>query len=173
MKLFSSADASRIALGAAMLSLCSWIAVPAAVPFTFQNFAIVLLGAVLGGKRVTAAIGVYILCGIVGMPIFAGFRGGVGAVLSATGGYILGFLPLGGIVGYICRRYGRGFWAVSISGALGMAACYIVGTVWYSLFFADGRSVGAVLSVCVLPFVIPDFIKILMAAVCVKRFKNI
>ena len=85
-------DMAYIAIFAVVMAVCSWISIPYVVPFTLQTFAIFLAVGVLGGKRGTLAVLVYILLGCVGLPVFAGFTGGLGIVLGSTGGYIVGFL---------------------------------------------------------------------------------
>ena len=85
-------DMAYIAVFAVIMAVCSWISVPYVVPFTLQTFAVFLAVGVLGGKRGTLAVLIYILLGCVGLPVFAGFSGGIGVVLGSTGGYIVGFL---------------------------------------------------------------------------------
>ena len=81
------------ALFAALMALCAWISIPAGdVAITMQTFALFLTLGVLGGKRGTIAVSIYLLLGIVGLPVFSGFQGGLGTLLGATGGYIAGFL---------------------------------------------------------------------------------
>ena len=87
-------DMAYIALFAVLLTVCAWISVPLPVPFTLQTFAIFAALGILGGRRGTWAVAVYLLLGAVGLPVFSGFRGGLGALLGTTGGYILGFLAL-------------------------------------------------------------------------------
>ncbi len=163
-------DIVRISLSAALLCLCSWITVPGVVPYTLQNLGVVMFSAVLGGKNAVIAVLVYLLCGGIGLPVFSGFRGGAGVLLSATGGYLWGFVPLGGIVGYVCNRWGRGLAAVIASAVIGTMVCYGVGTLWYAWIFSEGKSVGEIMAVCVVPFVVPDLVKIIIGAWCVKRF---
>ena len=74
------------ALMAVVLCICSWITVPFAVPFTMQTFAVFCSLLLLGGKLGTLSIGVYILLGMVGLPVFSGFRGGIGHIIGPTGG---------------------------------------------------------------------------------------
>ena len=76
---------------AALIAVCSWISIPTAVPFTLQTFAVFLTLGLLGGRLGTLAVTVYLLLGAVGLPVFAGFHGGLGAFLGATGGYLVGF----------------------------------------------------------------------------------
>ena len=85
-------DMAYIGIFAVVIAVCSWISIPAAVPFTLQTFAVFLAVILLGGKRGTMAVLVYILLGAMGIPVFAGFRGGIGVLFNNTGGYIVGFL---------------------------------------------------------------------------------
>ena len=85
-------DIAYIAFFAVVIAVCSWISIPTVVPFTLQTFAVFLTVGVLGGKRGTLAVFVYILLGVCGVPVFSGFSGGIGVLLGQTGGYIAGFL---------------------------------------------------------------------------------
>lgn len=85
-------DMVYIAVFAVLIAICSWISIPMTVPFTLQTFAVFLAVGVLGGKRGSLAVLIYILLGAVGIPVFAGFSGGIGQLLGNTGGYIIGFL---------------------------------------------------------------------------------
>ena len=81
-----------IGIFAAMISICSWITIPATVPFTLQTMGIFTAIGILGGQRGTLAVLTYILLGAVGIPVFSGFSGGIGIIFGTTGGYIIGFL---------------------------------------------------------------------------------
>ena len=85
-------DMAYIGLFAVVITICSWISIPTVVPFTLQTFAVFLAVAVLGGKRGTLSVIVYVLLGAVGLPVFSGFKGGIGVLLNTTGGYIIGFI---------------------------------------------------------------------------------
>lgn len=85
-------DLVYIAVFAVVMAVCSWISIPAQVPFTLQTFGVFMAVGVLGGKRGTLAVLVYVLLGAVGVPVFAGFSGGIGALLGNAGGYIIGFI---------------------------------------------------------------------------------
>ena len=85
-------DIAYIAFFAVVIAVCSWISIPTVVPFTLQTFAVFLTMGVLGGKRGTLAVLVYILMGTLGIPVFSGFTGGIGIIAGTTGGYIVGFI---------------------------------------------------------------------------------
>ena len=81
-----------IAIFVVLIAICSWISIPTAVPFTLQTFAISMTVLMLGGRRGTISILVFILLAAIGVPVLSGFSGGLGVLLGPTGGYILGFL---------------------------------------------------------------------------------
>ena len=85
-------DMAYIGLFVGLMAICSWISIPTAIPFTMQTFAVFLAVMILGGKRGTLAIVVYLLLGLVGVPVFAGFSAGPGVLFGTTGGYLIGFV---------------------------------------------------------------------------------
>ena len=148
-----------VALFAVLMAVCSWISIPAAVPFTMQTFGVFLAVAVLGGKRGTLAILVYLLLGAVGAPVFAGFSGGISALVGSTGGYIIGFLFLALVMWLMERLLGKKTWVLAVSMVLGLVVCYAFGTAWFMVVYA--RTTGAIglwtaLGRCVFPYIIPS-----------------
>ena len=101
-------DMAYIALFAVVMAVCAWISIPAAVPFTLQTFGVFLAVGLLGGKRGTLAVLIYLLLGAVGIPVFAGFNGGLGYMLGATGGYIVGRRDLVELCAYRLNAPGLG-----------------------------------------------------------------
>ena len=159
-----------VSLMAVVIALCSWLSVPSVVPFTMQTFAVFSALLLLGGKRGFLAVGLYILLGAFGLPVFSGFRGGLGALLGPTGGYILGFL-LTALLYWILE--GRLHSLIPL--ILGLLLCYLFGTLWFVyVYAADGKEIGfgAALGLCVLPYLIPDAIKLLLAFVLARRVKK-
>lgn len=167
-KLFSAKELCYIALFAAVIAISAWIAIPAAVPFTMQTFAVFACIGLLGLKCGTAAICVYILLGAVGLPVFAGFQGGIGVLFSVTGGYILGFIPAAFVSSMLIKRLGRGVLSLSVSMAAGMVLCYFFGSLWFCIL--HGASLAAAVTSCVLPFIPFDIIKIALAVTVTRRF---
>ena len=161
---------SRAALFAALMALCSWISVPAPVPFTLQTFAVFLAPGLLGGRLGTAAVGVYLLLGAAGLPVFAGFSGGIGALLGATGGYLLGFLLTALVMWGAEAALGRSEPVFLASAAAGQGLCYLFGSLWYAFGYAGGAAgLPAVLGACVLPFLLPDAAKLALAFALRRR----
>lgn len=162
----------KIGILSAFLALCAWITVPGPVPFTLQTFAVFLAIMLLGGKDGFFAIAVYVVLGIAGLPVFSGFRSGIGVLLGATGGYIVGFL----ITPFIMLPFeNRGRAVRIISSAAALVTCYIFGTLWYAFVYMSGGKEFDFISVllaCVAPFIIPDIIKITLSFVVSERIRD-
>lgn len=162
------------ALGIVFLVISSWITVPSAIPFTMQTFAVAFLSAFLGAKNGAMAIASYILLGIIGIPVFSGFQSGASIILGATGGYTLGFIPFSLITGALYKKLGKSYFSIIFAMLSGLFSCYIFGTLWYAFIYLKSlHSLQAVLSVCVLPFIIPDLAKISLAAFFVKKAERL
>ena len=85
-------DLTYVALGVAVVTVCAWISIPVGdVPFTLQTLAVAAIGGIIGWKKGLLTILIYILLGLIVVPVFAGFKSGVPALMGATGGYIFGF----------------------------------------------------------------------------------
>jgi biotin transport system substrate-specific component len=167
-------DLVLIAQCAAMMTVCSWISVPAAVPFTMQTFGVFMAIGLLGGKRGTAAVAVYLLLGAAGLPVFSGFTGGIGHIMGPTGGYLIGFLFSALVMWLTEHFFGRSMRVLVISMFAGLAVCYAFGTAWFAFTSAKdsgGMGLTAALSLCVLPYVIPDAVKIALAAQLTRRLR--
>lgn len=169
---FRTADMAYIALFAVLITVCAWISIPLAVPFTLQTFAVFAALLILGGRRGTCAVGVYLLLGAVGLPVFAGFRGGLGTLLGTTGGYIAGFLFCALLFWAVSARLGGKLWAQVLGCLAGLAACYAFGTAWFLTVYARTAGpigLGAALGMCVFPFVVPDLVKLALALALSRR----
>lgn len=165
---------TRIALCAALLAPCAWLSVPTQPPFTMQTFGIFLTLLLLGAKDGTIAIGLYILLGALGVPVFSGFNGGMGALMGPTGGYIVGFLLICLIFGLLCGK-GAGLWLKALALLLGLAVCYAFGTLWFVKVYGDMKgpiSTLSALSMCVFPFILPDLAKLALALWAGKRLEK-
>lgn len=166
-------DLAYIALMAALMAVCSWITIPLGpVPFTMQNFAVFAALALLGGRRGTLSLLLFLCLGFVGLPVFSGFSGGPGVLLGVTGGYLVGYalgaLAYWGFTALLGDRPG-----VRLFGLiLVMLLCYAFGSAWfYFVYTAGGESItlGAILGMCVLPFAVPDGGKLFLALILKRR----
>ena len=171
-KKMKTLDMAYIALFAVLMAVCSWISIPSVVPFTLQTFGVFVAVGVLGGKRGTLAVVLYLLMGVVGLPVFAGFSGGLGVLLGSTGGYIIGFVFSALVMWLMERLPGTKTWMLALSMVLGLAVCYAFGTAWFLVVYA--RTTGAIglwtaLGWCVFPYILPDLAKITLALAIRKR----
>lgn len=174
----STRNAAYIAMMAVILCVCSWLTIPFTVPFTMQTFAVYCALLLLGGRRGLLAIGLYILLGLVGLPVFSGFRGGPGHLLGLTGGYIIGFLFTG--LGYLLmesKLRGLGFLPRIVLLALDLLPCYLVGTLWFTAVSRlHGSEIGffSALGLCVVPYILPDLLKVVLAErICARVGKHL
>lgn len=159
----------------AMISICSWISIPASIPFTLQTMGVFTTVGLLGGKRGTLTVLTYILLGAIGIPVFAGFTGGVSVLLGTTGGYIMGFLLSALLMWGIETIMGRNQIVLAFSMVAGLIVCYVFGTAWFMLIYTQHSGViglSTVLGLCVIPFIIPDLIKIGVALFLINRLKK-
>lgn len=159
----------------ALLALCAWLTIPTIIPFTMQTFGIFLAVGLLGGRLGSLAVGIYLLLGAIGLPVFSGFWGGLGTLAGTTGGYLIGFLLLALVMWLGERLFGSGNAAFVCSGIAGLAVCYTFGTVWYLLLYTSTTgpaSIWTVLGSCVIPFLIPDGIKLILALSLRRRLQK-
>ncbi len=173
---FKTIELVYIAVCAALMAICSWIQIPMTVPFTLQTFAIFLTIGILGGKLGTIAVAVYILLGAVGVPVFAGFSGGFGVILGPTGGYIIGFIFSALVMWLIEKLFGRKLPVLGVAMVLGLIVCYAFGTAWFMVVYAQqGNAVNlaTALGWCVIPFIIPDVVKIALALTLSKILRKV
>ena len=168
-------DIVYIAVFAVIMAICSWISIPAAVPFTLQTFGVFIAVGVLGGKRGSLSVLVFILLGAIGIPVFANFSGGIGVLAGPTGGYIIGFLFSALLMWAMEKLPGKKSVMQIVSMIAGLIVCYAFGTAWFVIVY--GRMNGpigftAALVSCVVPFIIPDIIKIALAYVLSRKLKK-
>lgn len=160
------------ALMTAVMCVASFITIPVgAVPVTMQTFVIYVACAVLGTKKTVISVGLYIFLGILGMPVFSSFRGGIGVLAGATGGYILGFLLIALVSGIIIGLKKNNRIVMFFAFLTGTLLCYLAGTVWYVIFYIgemNFMNFAGAFSVCVVPFIVPDIIKMLVASIVAK-----
>lgn len=136
------------------------------LPVTLQTLAVYTTAGMLGAKWGSAALAIYIALGAIGLPVFSGGQGGIGVLTGATGGYIIGFFAIPIAVGLSIRLFGRKSGALAVGMAVGTLVCYAIGTAWFMLVYTRAGStvtLGSALTACVIPFLLPDAIKITLA----------
>ena len=130
------------------------------VPISFTNLVIYFTLYLLGWKRASVSYIVYMLIGMVGVPVFSGFAGGLGKLAGPTGGYIIGFLPMAVIAGLVIDHT-RSRLLQLLGMILGTAVCYAMGTAWFC--FSTNTGLMAALWMCVIPFIAGDLVKMALA----------
>lgn len=158
---------------AALLCICGPLTLPAGpVPLSLATAVMLLAALLLGCGRAALCVSVYLLMGLAGLPVFSGFAGGAGMLAGPTGGFLLGYLPMTALVGLVCSRAesraeSR---AVQLLGMLaGTALLYAAGSAWYA--WQTGVGLTGTLTVCVLPFLPGDALKIAAVLTAGNRIK--
>ena len=177
-------------LFAALTAICSYINIPLGftpIPMNLATLAVFLSGGLLGKKYGPLSIGVYVLMGAAGVPVFAGFQAGIGVLAGPTGGFLIGYILASFIVG-LCldkgfgatsarasskgKRSSKGQFALCIGGMVGgLLCCYALGTLWFA--YITNTGIIAALVSCVLPFVLLDAIKIVVSSFLIIRLRPI
>ena len=174
-----------VAVSAALITICSWISIPlGAVPFTLQTLAIIAVLMTIGGKRGACAVAVYLLLGLIGVPVFSGFKGGPQALVGPTGGFLVGF-AIASLVWIVIEKLlkarfsnpaGKRILYGVINAIIFELIMYTIGVVWFIVVYGAQTGpigLGAVLSMCVIPFIIPDIVKLAVAAIIGERAAKI
>ncbi|MDR1183299.1 MAG: biotin transporter BioY [Coriobacteriales bacterium] len=164
-------------LSIALLSVGAAIQVPLGpIPFTLQTLMFILILLVLTPAEALVAVGGYLVLGAVGLPVFSGFRGGFGVLLGPTGGFLMGFFAAALFSGLLRVLFGGKAQSFKAAVALDVACILVVtftyyaaGTWWFS--FSTGATVSAALAACVIPFLVPDALKIAAAFVCAQPIR--
>lgn len=172
MKKISIKNIAVTAMFIALTIVMSQIAIPLPftdVPLSLATLAVFLSGAILGPVWGTAAQAVYVVMGLVGLPVFANFSGGFATVLGPTGGYIWGYIVAAFLIGLLVSKGGRWFWVYPMAMIVGLAGCYALGTVWYMIYAKIDLLAALVL--CVAPFLVGDAVKIVLASVLAYRLR--
>ena len=157
-------DMTLTAVMAALICIAGPLVIPAGpIPLSLASFTIYLAGSILGKKWGTVAAGLYLLIGMIGVPVFSGFSGGFQKLAGVTGGYLIGYLPCAFLSGLGSEKAeeGKATWMMPLLMAAGTAVLYGIGTAWFMI--QTGNALGAALSLCVIPFLPGDAVKIVAA----------
>ena len=178
-------DLVLISISTALITVSSWLSLTIGpVPFTLQTMGILAVMLACGGRRGTLSILVYLALGFCGVPVFAGFKGGITVLLGPTGGFLAGFV-LAGLVYWLLesilfKKLMTGTVKTWIFGALNSVifevVMYITGVIWFmTVYAAQTGPVGlaTVLGWCVIPFIIPDIVKLIAAVVIGERARKL
>lgn len=142
------------------------IALPTLVPITLQTLGVYLIGALLKPKLAFISTLVYVLMGAIGLPVFSGFNGGVANLLGPSGGYIYSFPIMALVISLIITKNNSLLFKV-IAMVVGTVVCYGIGTIWF--IYVTNTSLLPALTMCVIPFLPGDTLKIIVAIVLSKK----
>jgi biotin transport system substrate-specific component len=156
------ADVALITAGAALTAIAAQIQIPMfPVPMTLQTFAVLLVAAALGAGRASLSMGLYLALGAAGLPVFASAKTLTGVL--PTAGYLVGFVAAAAVVGFLASRgFSKDPIRVAFSFALGSVIIYAFGVT--GLMLSLGLSFEQALAAGVLPFLIGDIVKAVLAA---------
>ena len=163
-KRMATRDLVYVALMAVVIAACAWLQVPfGQINFTMQTFGVFVAVGLLGGKLGTMSVVVYLLLGAFGAPVFSNFSGGIAKLAGPTGGYLVGFIFAALVYWGITKLFGDGPFFSILGMILGNLVCYAFGTAWFMVVASSKPGLAAALSLCVLPYIIPDLGKIVLA----------
>lgn len=156
-------------LFAALICVTAPVCVPVGViPVTFVLFSVALCAFSTGCLKAVLSVGVYILIGLAGMPVFSGFKGGLAVLLSPTGGFVFSYVFVALILG--CSVKAKRKSAIVLLGVAALLVCYLFGILWYMM--VTKANFMTALMVCVVPFVLLDALKIYWAYILSKAIKE-
>ena len=161
-------------LFAAITSVLSQISIPlpfTPVPLNLATLSVILSGAILGKSGGAISQIVYTLLGTIGLPVFANLSAGIGIIIGPTGGYIIGYIIAAFIVGLILEKSNKNIIIYIVSMSIGLTTCYILGTAWF--MYITKSNLVASLTMCVIPFIPGDIIKVILASILAKRVHKI
>lgn len=140
------------------------------IPITLGTFSFCLVGGLLSYRKAFATVLIYILIGFIGIPVFSSYQSGVGVVLGVTGGYLVGYLPSVLVISIIVNKFKSKIYVYPLAMIIGILTCYLFGTIWF--MFQSGNTFIHTLSICVIPFIIPDLIKVVVASFITYTLNN-
>ena len=166
-------DMTLISLFSALIAITSFIAIPiGTLPVTLQTFGVFSTLILLGGRRGSISVAVYIALGAVGLPVFSGFSGGLGRLFDATGGFIFGFLAAALVFWLLSHLFGSTTVGTVISTVSAHIVLYAVGALWFFFGYSDGTGFFQTLTLTVLPYMLPDAIKLFLAIFLCEKIKK-
>lgn len=157
----------------ALIAICAWITIPTgAAPFTMQTFGVFFTLFFLGGRLGSGVVLAYLLLGAVGAPVFAGFQGGLSVLFGTTGGYLLGFLAIS-LLFWLVNPGEKKMLAIATM-IVGQFLCYLLGTLQFVAIYSQNTGeigIWTVLTWCVLPYILPDMLKLFLAQQMAQRLR--
>lgn len=171
MKKLTIFQIAACAVMTAVLCVLGPMSIPiGAVPISLATFVLYLMVYILGTTGASISTLVYLLLGLVGLPVFSGYSGGFAKLAGPTGGYLVGYIFIALIGGIILKRSHANTVISALGLVLGTAVLYVFGTAWFVILM--DVTVGYALTVCVLPFILIDLGKIVVATLIGKPVRS-
>ena len=167
-------DMTVIALVTAVICIIAPFSIPIAIspiPITLALFALFLAGIILGKWKGVVCTVIYLLLGMVGLPVFNGFTSGPGKLFGPTGGYLIGYLFLVFFTGLFVEKFPNKIPMYFVGGIIGIIVCYAFGTVWFVLQYKVGFLEA--LTMCVFPYIPMDLVKLVAAVIIGSQVRKI
>lgn len=166
-----------MALLLAVLIVCSQLSIPVQpVPITLQTFAVLIIGMIVPPKAAFFITLTYTLMGFIGLPVFAGYKGGIQSILSPTFGFVLSFIIASTLIAFLLTKFRKNFLTYLVMGLLGTCTIYLVGLPYlgYILNHVMGveKNVSEILQIGMLPFLFGDIIKVVLAAMIANTLEK-
>ncbi|MBR0475073.1 MAG: biotin transporter BioY [Erysipelotrichaceae bacterium] len=161
---------TRCAIMAALICVLSPISVPLSslVPISLATLTVMLAGVLLGSKEGTISVIIYLLLGMVGLPVFAGYSSGPTVLFGVTGGFLFGYIPLAFISGLAIEKKDD-YKSMILGMLIGNLVLYVIGTIWFMIYLK--ASLGKALGACVIPFIPGDIIKMIIVCLIAPRIR--
>ncbi|MGN1277446.1 MAG: biotin transporter BioY [Floccifex sp.] len=161
-------DLVYIALMAVCIGLIAPLSIPVGeIPISLATFMVMVAGIWLGWKKGCIAVALYILLGCIGLPFFAGYKSGFAVLFGTTGGYIIGYIALAFFAGLKVNKS----WMRIVNMVIGTFILYVIGTIWFMIL--TKMNLMTSLLYCVIPFLLGDALKIVLAYLLTFKLKNI
>lgn len=160
------------AVFAAVLCVISPFTIPIGpIPLSLATFAVYLAAAVLGWKYGTLSVLLYVLIGVIGVPVFSGFHGGFDRLIGPTGGFLIGYVLCALTTGLLLLKRENKKWLYPVAMLAGTVVLYTLGTVWFIILTQS--TLSAALLLCVVPFLPGDALKIVLASVIAPQLRKV
>lgn len=166
-------DITQISLMAALTAIGAYISIPIGpVPITLQTMFVLMSGIILGSKRGAIAQMVYMIVGLIGIPVFAGGSGGIGSILTPSFGFIFGFIAMAYITGYLYER-GVNVWLSCLAGSV---VLYLIGIPYMAFilnsYLGNSFDLLKILNLGLIPFIPGDSLKVIAAGLSIVGIKR-
>jgi len=163
-----------IAVFTALMCCIAPISIPLVpVAITFATLMVYLISAIFSWKIAPVIICLYILLGCLGLPVFSNFSSGPAVLFGPTGGYIFGYILAAIVESVLLTRFKNKKWMFPVAMIAATAVIYLFGSVWFMIYMNGKYTVAKMLMVCVVPFLLGDSLKIVVASVIGIRLRKL